>query len=140
MFEEARSGLFQITLFEARGLRNIDPMGQQNPYVQFQLGEGYSKRSRTIKNGGTKPYFSEEAVLLWVNQDNWINDLKVDIFDDDMGQDKPIGSTHFSLLGYMNQTEAKEDVYDLFYITKADPKDNTSIQEVAQGQLIMRVR
>lgn len=26
VFEEARSGLFQITLFEGRDLRNIDPM------------------------------------------------------------------------------------------------------------------
>jgi Ca2+-dependent lipid-binding protein len=140
VYEEARSGMVQITLFEAVGLRNIDPMGQQDPYVQFSLGDNYKKRSRTIKNGGTKPYFAEEEILMWVNQDNWTNDLHVDLYDDDVGQEKPIGYTHFSLLQYMNQSNAKEEAYELFYMNKADPKDDTTLQEVAQGQVMMRVR
>jgi hypothetical protein len=30
--------MFAITLFEARGLRNVDPMARQDPYVQISLG------------------------------------------------------------------------------------------------------
>ena len=49
LFEEARVGLMQFTLFEARSLRAIDPMGHQDPYVQLMLGETYVKRSKFIK-------------------------------------------------------------------------------------------
>ena len=49
LFEEARVGLMQFTLFEARNLRAIDPMGHQDPYVQLMLGETYVKRSKFIK-------------------------------------------------------------------------------------------
>lgn len=38
LFEEARIGLISFTLYEAVGLRNVDPMGQQDPYVQIAIG------------------------------------------------------------------------------------------------------
>mmetsp|Transcript_16218 Transcript_16218/g.22145 ORF Transcript_16218/g.22145 Transcript_16218/m.22145 type:complete len:1209 (-) Transcript_16218:67-3693(-) len=142
VFEEARSGMFQITLFEGRGLRNIDPMGHQDPFVQFSLGKYYKKRSKSVKGGGTEPYFAEEDLLLWADQDNWVNDLHVDVLDEDAKEEKPIGSTHFSLLPYMKiaAKDAKEDVYDLFHYILLDPKDDTSRKEVAKGELIMRLR
>lgn len=141
VFEEARSGMFQITLFEGRDLRNIDPMGHQDPFVQFSLGKHYKKRSKAVKGGGTSPYFTEEDILLWVDQENWVNDLAVEVLDEDAKEEKPIGVTHFSLLPYMKipSKNAKEDVYDLFHFVLTDPKDETSKKEVAKGQLVMRV-
>lgn len=141
VYEEARTGLLQITLYQARGLRNIDPMGHQDPYVQFSLGREYKKKSKVIKNGGTEPYFSEEDVLMWVDQDNWINDLQVDVLDEDSKEEKPIGSTHFSVLPYMkfSPDDAKEDIYDLFYMMLIDPKDDKEKKEVACGEIEMRV-
>ena len=63
---------------------------------------------------------------MWVDQDNWVNDMAVDVLDEDAKevgrsvgrwqsldtalanaplvialQEKPIGTTHFSLLPYM---------------------------------------
>ena len=142
VFEEARSGMMQITLFEARGLRNIDPMGQQDPFVQLSLGRHYIKRSRSVKNGGTTPYFEEEDILLWLDQENWVDNLKVQLLDEDAKEDKPIGFTEFSLLPYMKQRpeDAREDSYDLFYMMQTDPKDDTEKKEVASGEVIMRVR
>lgn len=58
-----------------------------------------------------------------------------------MGEDKPIGETHFSFLAYMNSLpqNAKEDTFDLFYYIK-DPKDDRIRTEHAQGELVMCVR
>ena len=133
--------MFQITLFEGKDLRNIDPMGHQDPFVQFALGKDYKKRSKCIKGGATHPFFNEEDVLMWVDQDNWVNDLTVDVLDEDAKEEKPIGSTHFSLLPYMNipPNNAKEDSFDLFHFILLDPKDETSKKEVAKGELVMRV-
>ncbi len=141
VFEEARSGLAQITIFEASGLRNIDPMGQQDPYVQFSLGKNYKKRTKSVKGGGIDPFFNEEDILLWLDQDNWVEDLQVQVLDEDAKEEKPIGSTHFSLLPYMKNTVdgAKEDSYDLFYYMNIDPKDDSEKKEIPCGQLIMRV-
>jgi hypothetical protein len=49
LFEEARVGLVVITVYEATGLRNVDPMGQQDPYVQLSIGSTYKKRTKSIK-------------------------------------------------------------------------------------------
>lgn len=141
IFEEARSGMLQITLYEASNLQNIDPMGQQDPYVQFSLGKLYKKKSKAIKGGGVKPYFGEEEILMWIDQENWVDDLVVDVLDQDKKEDKPIGSTHFSVLSYMKTLpeDAKEDTFDLFYWVLIDPKDDSEKKEVAQGELCMRV-
>lgn len=132
----------QVTLYEGRGLRSIDPMGRQDPYVQLSLGKHYKKRSKSVKNGGVSPYFNEEDLLLWLDQENWVDDLLVEVLDEDAKEDKPIGSTHFSLLPYMKQVadEAKEDSFDLFYFVSLDPKDDSEKKEVACGNIIMRVR
>ena len=130
-----------ITIYECRGLRSIDPLGRQDPYVQVSLGPRYKKRSKGIKNGGTNPNYNEEELLMWLDQDNWVEDLKVEVLDEDAKEDKPIGSTHFSMLPYMKQMagEPKEEAYDLFYYIQLDPKDDTEKKEVACGEIIMRV-
>jgi Ca2+-dependent lipid-binding protein len=92
LFEETRVGLVVITVYEATGLRNVDPMGQQDPYVQLSLGSTYKKRTRSIKNGGSRPYFAEEEVIMWLDNESWVNNLQIDMFDEDMGPNKPIGT------------------------------------------------
>lgn len=141
VFEEARSGLAQITLYEAVGLRNIDPLGQQDPYVQFSLGRHYKKRTKSIKGGGINPYFDGEEILLWLDQDNWVNDLKVEVLDEDAKDERPIGTTHFSLLPYMKRLNevVQEEAYDLFYYVAIDPKDDTEKKEINCGTVTMRV-
>lgn len=141
VFEEARSGLAQITFFEAKNLRSIDPMGQQDPFVQVSLGKHYKKRTPSVKNGGINPYFNEEEVWLWLDSENWIEDLTIEILDEDAKEDKPIGSTHFSLLPYMKLTPdaTREDEYDLFYYVVVDPKDDSEKKEVPCGSIFMRV-
>ena len=142
LFEEARLGVMQFTLFEARALRSIDPMGQQDPYVQLSLGKDYIKRSKSIKNGGTKPYYAEEEMLIWVDAKNWIHNLFIDIYDEEIGSSKQIASTSLSLLKYCNSAivqDQTEETFQLYYKKQLDPKDKLSLKDVPQGELIMRV-
>lgn len=129
--------MFVFTIYEARKLRNVDPMGQQNPYVQLSVGD-YKKRSKTIKGGGKEPYFQEEDVVMWIDQEIWANDLMVKICDEEVGPDNPIGFTQLCLLPYMDMrpSEARDEAFDLFY-AKVDA--NGAKTELPQGELIMRV-
>lgn len=130
--------MFAITLFEARGLRNVDPLAKQDPYVQLSLGPNYSKRSSVIKNGGVQPYFAEEELLIFTDQSNWVHDLDVSILDEAIGMEKPIGSTHICLLPYMNvkSDDAAQETFDLFYIVQSDSETKS---EVACGEIVLRV-
>jgi hypothetical protein len=101
-FEEARTGMFVITLYEARGLRNVDPLGHQRPYVNCILGKTNNKRSKFIEGSPVEPYFAEEELYLWSDKDNWMEDLVVQMLDEDIGLAKPIGEAAKSLLPYMN--------------------------------------
>lgn len=134
VFEEARMGIFVFTAYEARGLRNVNPMGKQNPYMQLSLGS-YLKRGKVIRENPRDPYFAEEQILMWVDKENWVNDLKVAILDEELGGDVPIGMTNLCLLPYMNikANEAKDETLDLFYV----PKGSTA--ETPQGEVVMKV-
>jgi len=140
-FEEARTGMFVVMLYEARGLRQIDPLGQQDPYVQLSLGSRYKKKSKVIEGGGVEPYFAEEEVLMWVDKENWVNDLRIDLYDQHIGDEKVIGFTHFSLLPYMDMkpSEARDEAFDLFYEYLKDPKDEKSKVEVTCGEIVMKI-
>lgn len=135
MFQEARAGMFVFTLYEGNDLRNVDPMGQQHPYVEFAL-DTYKKKSKTIHKGGRDPYFAEEEVIMWVDTDSWVDDLRVSVCDQEIGDSNPIGYTDICLLSFMDQrpSAAQEEAYELFY-----KKDKSSDDELAQGSLNMKV-
>eukprot|EP00602_Paraphysomonas_sp_CaronLab_P013159 CAMPEP_0185042824 /NCGR_PEP_ID=MMETSP1103-20130426/42571_1 /TAXON_ID=36769 /ORGANISM="Paraphysomonas bandaiensis, Strain Caron Lab Isolate" /LENGTH=1240 /DNA_ID=CAMNT_0027582953 /DNA_START=164 /DNA_END=3886 /DNA_ORIENTATION=+ len=135
LFEEARAGMFVFTLYEAKRLRNVDPMGQQHPYVQMALGS-YKKKSKVIEKGGRDPYFAEEDIIMWVDTESWVNDLDILICDHEIGEDNPIAYTDLCLLPYMDilPMAAKRDTFDLFY-----KPDKLRDDETAQGQLVMKV-
>lgn len=94
--------MFVITLFEARGLRNIDPLGQQRPYILATYGNDTSKRSKFVENSPVEPYFAEEELCIWSDKTNWMEDLRLEVLDEDIGMAKPIGGISKSLLPYMN--------------------------------------
>eukprot|EP00595_Chromulina_sp_UTEXLB2642_P003459 CAMPEP_0196763708 /NCGR_PEP_ID=MMETSP1095-20130614/4580_1 /TAXON_ID=96789 ORGANISM="Chromulina nebulosa, Strain UTEXLB2642" /NCGR_SAMPLE_ID=MMETSP1095 /ASSEMBLY_ACC=CAM_ASM_000446 /LENGTH=1006 /DNA_ID=CAMNT_0042117473 /DNA_START=155 /DNA_END=3176 /DNA_ORIENTATION=- len=141
IFEEARSGMFVITLYEARDLRIVDPINRQDPYVEIQLSKNYIKQSKVIKNGKSNPYFNNEEIILWVDQNNWINDLYMYVLDNEYGHDKPIGFTHFCLLPYMNSRpeDAQQDIFDLFYYEKINRYDETQSEEIPKGELVFKI-
>lgn len=141
LFQEARRGMVSMTLFEAKGLRVADSLSvaKQRPYVQFSLGDKYKKRSSSVRDGGTTPYFSEEEVCMFVDGENWVHDLQIVLYDDVVGTEKQIGYTHFCLLPSMNirPDDAQEEWFDLFYSGGTDKFEK---KELPCGQLRMRIK
>lgn len=37
----------------------------------------YQKRSRAAKGGGSAPVFRQEEIVLWIDKENWTNDLQL---------------------------------------------------------------
>lgn len=131
-FEPAMVGMAVFTLYEGRGLKNMETIGKQDPYVKLKLGDKLEKKSKTCKDGGQNPYFKEEQILVWVDRTSWVHNVQLHVFDEDVGNDDLIGQCDFSLLPYMttHPDEAKEQLYEL-----TNPNHNKS-----HGELLMKVQ
>jgi hypothetical protein len=90
-YMEAKVGALLVTLFEGRNLKNKEVLGKQDPYITFNIGEKYKKKSAVCLDGGVNPHFKEEKVNMWVDRKNWVHDLHVQAWDEDDGADDLIG-------------------------------------------------
>ena len=70
-FLPATEGILVVTCFEGRNLKNMELIGKQDPYCKFTLGKKIKKRTRTVKKGGTNPFFNEEEVEFWIGKTDW---------------------------------------------------------------------
>ena len=71
-FEEAKVGMAVFTLYEAKNLGTSEMKLGGNvlsPYMSISMGDSYHKRSQTQVNGGQDPYFGEEQILMWVDEE-----------------------------------------------------------------------
>ncbi|CAN0260617.1 unnamed protein product, partial [Ectocarpus sp. 12 AP-2014] len=101
-FEPALLGMFVLTLHEGKGLGAHDPASRPNPYVVATLGDMYQKRSRAAKGGGSAPVFRQEEIVLWIDKENWTNDLQLQVRSEDIGTDAELGSAKISVLHAMD--------------------------------------
>ncbi|CAM9099586.1 unnamed protein product, partial [Discosporangium mesarthrocarpum] len=97
-FEPAILGMFCLTLYEGREVGRGAVAATSNPYVIARLGHTYQKRSRTTKGGGKHPYFKEEEMVMWIDKENWVNDLQLQVMSEDIGTDVLLGEVAFSIL------------------------------------------
>ena len=56
-------GLLQVTIDEARNLKDKDIVGKDNTYVEVYLDKHYKQRTRTIRNTNN-PNWNEVFTLL----------------------------------------------------------------------------
>ena len=42
-------------------------IGKQDPYCKFTLGK-LKEKTKTVKKGGTNPYFNEEECVFWIGK------------------------------------------------------------------------
>ena len=124
-------------LFEGSGLRVVDPLGQQDPYVEIKLDGEYVKRSKVVEGGGKDPYFEEEELAMWVDGNTWMKDVVVTVCDQSLGNSNAIGYTEFSMLPYMDipPGKAQQEVFELYF---KDTRKRAA-EEVQQGELVMKV-
>ncbi|CAN0147336.1 unnamed protein product, partial [Ectocarpus sp. 8 AP-2014] len=62
----------------------------------------YQKRSRAAKGGGSAPVFRQEEIVLWIDKENWTNDLQLQVRSEDIGTDAELGSAKISVLHAMD--------------------------------------
>lgn len=77
------AGRLMLHCIEGKGLRNVDTVGRQDPYVQFTV-DGQSatirKKTKVDTDGGTDPRWDEMVYLDIVDQYN----LEIECFDHDL--------------------------------------------------------
>lgn len=135
VFEEARKGMLILSLIEGRNLRSSGKLIPPSPFVSVSLTEKYMKTSAVVQDGGRDPYFAGEEILLWMDGTNWLDDIKIKVFDDDLAQPVLLGSTQFSLLPYfaVKPDQAKEEIFDLTY------QDEFAATTELAGELVMKI-
>jgi len=106
-FEPVMRGVLRFTCYEGKDLTSMEMFGKQDPYCQFELGDQVL-RTATVDKGGRNPWFDEEVVDIWVDHENWTDDLVFRCFDEDMASDDLIGQCRFSLIPYLSSFEAAE--------------------------------
>ncbi len=72
--------------------------------MKLTLGDKFKHRGKTIKNGGTNPYFREELFTFWIDNAIWASDLLLQLYDEDVGTDDFIGGASFTILPYLTST------------------------------------
>lgn len=131
--------MFVFTLYDAFDLRMSNPLTQRNIQLEISLGKSHSKKSKTVFNVRDSAPFNEEEIILWIDETNWANDVKVAIYEDTLAaDDESIAYTMFSLLPYMNNRpeQAAKAVYDLYY---SESNQSHEVHETMKGELSMKV-
>ncbi|GLC33612.1 hypothetical protein PLESTM_000091800 [Pleodorina starrii] len=80
-------GELTVTVEFAKGLQDKEWVGRQDPYCVVRVG-GQSFRSKTAKDGGTNPVW-DQAFTFKIESEN---DLEIDIKDDELLRDEPLGT------------------------------------------------
>ena len=131
-FHESHVGVLVLTLFECNKLVKENDI-VENPYVSAEIGDKVHERSRVIENGGINPYFGEEKILLWVDESNWFQPMKLKVWEASKNESDNclIGESEISINPYMNKSIkslAREEIISLSSSSANSDDENTSRQ------------
>jgi Ca2+-dependent lipid-binding protein len=65
-YMEAQVGAVVLTLFEGRNVRSKQGRAKPDPFVVFNIGDKYKKKTAIAEGGGVNPNFREERVNMCV--------------------------------------------------------------------------
>lgn len=88
-------GVLQITVYNARGLKNTDITGTIDPYVKMTINQGAELARTEVRDNTTNPQWNETKFLL-LNSINEVFCMEVIDFND-YRKDKAIGMANFDL-------------------------------------------
>eukprot|EP00957_Ditylum_brightwellii_P177334 13508242-Ditylum_brightwellii.AAC.1 len=106
-------------------------------FVKLCIGNGIGKRSQTAEDGGNNPYFGEEEVLLWVDEANCFDNLKVGLHRQDESGDSLIGGGDVHLLAYMSESKAHATEREEIVPLSISPEINAG--NTAVGEMKMKI-
>ncbi|CAG8457825.1 5831_t:CDS:10 [Ambispora gerdemannii] len=90
---DAAIGVVKLTIYNAKGLKNIETFGTSDPYVKLSLN-GYTEVARTkVIADSLNPHWNETHYITLTNLQDTLN---FELFDKNVGKDKLLGSAVFA--------------------------------------------
>ncbi|KAF9093700.1 hypothetical protein BGX27_001575 [Mortierella sp. AM989] len=88
-------GVVQFTIYNAKDLKNVELVGNSDPYVKLRLGNRPEIATTEVQEDTLNPVWNETNIIL-VNNLNEI--VCMEIFDkDNVRKDRPLGQANFDL-------------------------------------------
>jgi hypothetical protein len=140
-FEEAKVGMAVFTMYEGKNLGTSEMKlggGVLSPYVSVSMGDNYHKRTQTVVNGGQDPYFGEEQLLMWVDEENWVQPGVVTCWHEDVGDHDVVGRSDINLLPYM-MIDPEKAKQELLPLTVIKDTAHDGAKPVDTGELMCKV-
>ncbi|KAL3649501.1 hypothetical protein CASFOL_005904 [Castilleja foliolosa] len=88
-------GKLTITVIKAHDLKNMELIGKSDPYVVLQIRPLFKVRTKVIENN-LHPVWNQTFEL--IAEDKETQSLIIEVFDQDIGQDKRLGITKLPLI------------------------------------------
>ncbi|XP_004510925.1 calcium-dependent lipid-binding protein-like [Cicer arietinum] len=95
-------GSLKVTVVKATDLKNMEMIGKSDPYVVLHIRPLFKVKTKVIDNN-LNPVWDQTFEL--IAEDKETQSLTLEVFDEDIGQDKRLGIVQLPLIDLEAQTE-----------------------------------
>ncbi|KAK2361478.1 hypothetical protein P8452_65204 [Trifolium repens] len=113
-------GRLNVTVIKANDLKNMEMIGKSDPYVVLHIRPLFKVKTKVIDNN-LNPIWNEEFDL--IAEDKETQSLILEVFDEDIGQDKRLGIAKLPLIDLEAETEKEMEVRLLSSLDTLKVKD-----------------
>ncbi|KAK3821884.1 MAG: C2 domain-containing protein [Benniella sp.] len=103
----AAVGVVQFTVYNARDLKNVELVGNSDPYVKIRLGNRPELASTSVQNDTLNPVWNETNIILVSTLEETIF---LDVFDKNVPKDRQLGEASFDLKSLLKEP-IQDDVW-----------------------------
>ncbi|MBA0825771.1 hypothetical protein Goarm_010689, partial [Gossypium armourianum] len=114
-------GKLTVTVVKANDLKNLEMIGKSDPYVVVHIRPLFKIKTKVIENN-LNPIWNETFEL--IAEDRETQELTVEVFDQDIGQDKRLGIAKFRLTELEPETPKEVNLNLLSSLDTLKIKDN----------------
>ncbi|KAH7288056.1 hypothetical protein KP509_31G009700 [Ceratopteris richardii] len=103
-------GLVEVHLIGGKGMKNVDFLGENDPYAILAY-KTQKQKSKTLEGGGSNPVWKQK---FYFKVDEEIDDVVIQVFDEDeRTADDAIGEARIPLSQVLEELEVPATFYDL---------------------------
>ncbi|KAA3471788.1 synaptotagmin-4-like [Gossypium australe] len=114
-------GKLTVTVVKANDLKNMEMIGKSDPYVVVHIRPLFKIKTKVVENN-LNPIWNETFEL--IAEDRETQELTVEVFDQDIGQDKRLGIAKFRLIELEPETPKEVNLNLLSSLDTLKIKDN----------------
>ncbi|MBA0610103.1 hypothetical protein Godav_010995 [Gossypium davidsonii] len=114
-------GKLTVTVVKANDLKNLEMIGKSDPYVVVHIRPLFKIKTKVVENN-LNPIWNETFEL--IAEDRETQELTVEVFDQDIGQDKRLGIAKFRLIELEPETPKEVNLNLLSSLDTLKIKDN----------------